>query len=119
MHPFSMTRLLPSALVLTVLVFASHARADNPEANDDLANQLLPLETRSVGLETNPSLFKSVVDEINGFSPEASENSANIDVLGAGFFEGLVDENGDVDLPLGITVFEAMGTTSVGFGGDF
>ncbi|MBD2231624.1 hypothetical protein [Phormidium tenue] len=31
----------------------------------------------------------------------------------------LVDESGEVNLPLGLTVYDAMGTTSVGFGSKF
>jgi hypothetical protein len=66
----------------------------------------------------DPGLFKSAAYRINGFqdSQEASEDSGILDM---GFLEGLVDENGDVDLPLGITIFDAMGATSVGFGGEF
>lgn len=31
----------------------------------------------------------------------------------------LVDESGELNLPLGLTVYDAMGTTSVGFGSKF
>lgn len=31
----------------------------------------------------------------------------------------LVDESGELTLPLGLTVYDAMGTTSVGFGSKF
>lgn len=31
----------------------------------------------------------------------------------------LIDESGEVNLPLGLTVYDAMGTTSVGFGSKF
>lgn len=119
----SARRLLFLTLCLTGLVFAGHARAESPvavpEADNSLANNLLPLETRSVGIETDAGIFQSVTNDINNSNRSASENSENTDVLGAGFLEDLVDEDGNVELPLGITVFEAMGTTSVGFGGDF
>lgn len=116
-------RLLVLTLCLTGLAFAGHARAESPEtvpeADNSLANNLLPLETRSVGIEPDAGIFQSVTNDINNNNRSASENSENTDVLGAGFLEDLVDEDGNVELPLGITVFEAMGTTSVGFGGDF
>ena len=35
------------------------------------------------------------------------------------FLNDLVDESGEVNLPLGLTVYDAMGTTSVGFGSKF
>lgn len=31
----------------------------------------------------------------------------------------LIDESGELNLPLGLTVYDAMGTTSVGFGSKF
>jgi len=119
MNIFSMVRILPSMLVLSALVMADAAYADRPEADSSLANSLLPLETRSLSVQTDPGLFKSVANDINTFNPEASENSDISDLLGSGFLEGLVDEDGNVELPLGITVFDAMGTTSIGFGGNF
>jgi len=119
MNIFSMVRILPSMLVLSALVMTDAAYADRPEADSSLANSLLPLETRSLSVQTDPGLFKSVANDINTFNPEASENSDISDLLGSGFLEGLVDEDGNVELPLGITVFDAMGTTSIGFGGNF
>lgn len=31
----------------------------------------------------------------------------------------LLDESGELRLPLGLTVYDAMGTTSIGFGSEF
>jgi hypothetical protein len=33
--------------------------------------------------------------------------------------DGLLDEQGELNLPLGLTVYDAMGTTSIGFGTKF
>jgi len=119
----SSQRILFVALCLTGLAFTSPAHAESPtsepQIDNSLASNLLPLKTRSVGLETDAGIFEAVANDINHQHQTASENSENTDVLGAGFLEELVDENGDIELPLGITVFEAMGTTSVGFGSDF
>ncbi|MGG6239000.1 hypothetical protein ACQ4N7_10200 [Nodosilinea sp. AN01ver1] len=41
------------------------------------------------------------------------------DSLQMPFLNDLVDESGEVNLPLGLTVYDAMGTTSVGFGTKF
>ncbi|PSR18960.1 hypothetical protein C8255_04790 [filamentous cyanobacterium CCP3] len=41
------------------------------------------------------------------------------DSLQMPFLNDLVDESGEVNLPLGLTVYDAMGTTSVGFGSKF
>jgi len=116
-------RILFVALCLTGLAFMSPAHAESPtsepQVDDSLASNLLPLETRSVGLEMDTGMFQSVANDINQDHQAAAENSENTDVLGAGFLDELVDENGDVELPLGITIFEAVGTTSVGFGSDF
>ncbi len=50
--------------------------------------------------------------------PEDSFTTVN-DVIPAGLLDGLLDEDGELNLPLGLTVYDAMGTTSVGIGTDF
>jgi hypothetical protein len=50
------------------------------------------------------------------------ESSGNPDFLGSldiPLLNGLLDESGELQLPLGLTVYDAMGTTSVGFGTSF
>jgi hypothetical protein len=51
----------------------------------------------------------------NSALPDLAEQLPFIDDLIGNF----VDESGDVRLPMGLTVYDAMGTTSVGFGGTF
>ena len=109
------TTILPSISLLSALVLGFPAHA-NSSSN---AGQLLPLESRSVAVEVDPSLHEAAANEINEFDPSQSESSGLTDVLDAGLFEGLIDENGEMDLPMGITVFDSMGAASVGFGGDF
>lgn len=110
-----LSTVLSTFSLLSVLAMSLPAEA-NPRDN---AAQLLPLESRSVIVQVDPDLYKSVAYEINTDEPTQSDSRGIADALGAGFLEDLVDDNGDVNLPLGITVFDAMGTTSVGFGGDF
>lgn len=104
---------------MSALIFIGALQASSASANEALADSLLPLENRSVDIQGDPELFKSVANQINASYQSTSEESDITDLLGAGFLEGLVDENGEVELPLGITVFDAMGMTSVGFGGSF
>ena len=118
MRLFSTIQLFASVTCLAVLSTVSSALADDSSAKADVANNLLPLEVRSADMPVNNTLLESVADRIN--NPEAtSESSTATDVLGAGLVDDFVDENGDVNLPLGLTVFDAMGTTSIGFGGNF
>jgi ABC-type transport system substrate-binding protein len=106
---------LSSVSLLAMLFLGLPAEADTTEGS----SQLLPLESRSLSIEVDPNRFDSAANEINAFDPEQSGAADLADILNAGFLEGLVDEDGDVNLPLGLTIFDAMGTTSVGFGEDF
>ncbi len=69
----------------------------------------------------HPDRLAAVASAINQASqPSATEAVPDIsDVIDLSFVEQFVDEDGEVRLPLGITVYEAMGTPSIGFGGKF
>lgn len=69
----------------------------------------------------SPDLLRSVANNINNAEqPENESNAPDIsDVIDLSFIEQFIDEDGNVNLPLGLTVYEAMGTTSIGFGGTF
>jgi hypothetical protein len=103
---------------MTVFVSLGSAVAFPLAAAAD-ADTLLPLEPRRVVVQVDSSLLNSAVQESNAYRLEKSDSDALSELIGPDVLGDLVDENGDVDLPLGITVFDAMGTTSVGFGGDF
>ena len=62
-----------------------------------------------------------IAEQINRqLGAEEEDNLTTIDsIIPDGFLDGLVDENGEVNLPLGLTVYDAMGTTSIGFGSKF
>ncbi|MBE9137780.1 hypothetical protein IQ254_11350 [Nodosilinea sp. LEGE 07088] len=51
--------------------------------------------------------------QANSGTPDVIE-SLNIPLL-----DDLLDESGNLNLPLGLTVYDAMGTTSIGFGSEF
>ncbi|MEM9815362.1 MAG: hypothetical protein AAF827_02965 [Cyanobacteria bacterium P01_D01_bin.6] len=119
MRALTISQILASATFLSVLAFAQSAWADSMTTETNVANSLLPLEIRSVGVQTDANSLNSVANEINNSDEESAENADITDLFDASFFESLIDENGNIDLPLGVTVFEAMGTTSIGFGSDF
>ncbi|MGB5972429.1 MAG: hypothetical protein WBG38_03880 [Nodosilinea sp.] len=48
---------------------------------------------------------------------ESSSTSSVTDSLP--FLDDLIDESGELNLPLGLTVYDTMGTTSVGIGSEF
>ncbi|WP_156119868.1 hypothetical protein [Leptolyngbya sp. KIOST-1] len=50
---------------------------------------------------------------------ESSNTETLLDSLQIPFLNDLLDESGSLNLPLGLTVYDAMGTTSVGFGSTF
>ncbi|MGF1459468.1 MAG: hypothetical protein ACFBSG_10625 [Leptolyngbyaceae cyanobacterium] len=108
-----------TAFVAT-LAISGAAIADNESTTENtVAGSLLPLENRSMEIQLDPELYNSAAHEVNTLEPGSNESADIADFLGADFLGDLIDENGDVNLPLGITVFEAMGTTSLGFGGKF
>lgn len=115
MNILTLAKAVPFASMFVAVIFSTSAQA-NPS---DGAAQLLPLETRALAIEQDTNLYDYVADDINNPDEESANTSDITDLFGAGFLEGLVNENGDVELPLGITVFDAMGTTSVGFGSEF
>ncbi len=82
--------------------------------------QLLPLETRAMEASPDPERLKSVATEVNEAAFGAEEDTEDLfDLVNSPLLEGLVDEDGEINLPLGITVFSTLGDPSVGFGGRF
>lgn len=125
-----------STVSLSVINLPAQANATGTAAD------LLPLDARSVPAAPLPDQFKAVKTVNASIKPEATYRpdllrsvASNVnpnghpdqavatpdigDFIDLSFFEQFIDEHGNVDLPLGITVYEAMGQTSIGFGGDF
>lgn len=75
----------------------------------------LAVESRS---QDNLNRLASEVDQRVG-PQESGGIGALADSLQMPFLNDLVDESGELNLPLGLTVYDAMGTTSVGFGSKF
>ena len=104
-----------STMSLSVLGLPAFA-----EPEGSRSSQLLPLEAQTVTVETDPNRLETVTDDINESARPEEDGATDItDVLGADFIDDFVDEDGDVNLPMGLTVFSSLGTTSIGFGSDF
>ncbi|MEO0985625.1 MAG: hypothetical protein AAFY20_08760 [Cyanobacteria bacterium J06639_14] len=103
-----------SAVSLSLLSLPATAEPDRG------SSQLLPLEAQTMTVETDPHRLESVADDINtSAQPEEKDSEDITDVIGADFIDDIVDEDGDVKLPMGLTIFSTLGTTSIGFGSDF
>ena len=100
-------------MVMSVLILPGYAEPDSD------SNRLLPLEARNMSVETDPERLQTVTEEINASTRQDAGNSDGSDVIGSELLDSLVDEDGDLSLPLGITVFSTLGDPAVGFGGDF
>ncbi|MEM8543695.1 MAG: hypothetical protein AAGF66_06860 [Cyanobacteria bacterium P01_H01_bin.119] len=104
--------------------WANPAQPSTSPSQAQPVDALYPLEARQLEIEPDDTLMTTAASQIN--STVGSSNAQGVDILDAigspeldALIDGLVDENGDVALPLGLTVFETMGDPSVGFGGRF
>jgi len=126
-----------STVSLSVLSVPAHADSTGTAAD------LLPLDSQGITVETvpdqlkalktstsssikpeatySPDMLRTVANNVNDTSrQDEKEDTPDIgDLIDLSFVEQFLDENGNVDLPMGITVYEAMGQTSIGFGADF
>lgn len=125
-----------STVSLSVMSAAAQAQSTGTAAD------LLPLDPNGVSMDTLPDQLKTVGSVSVNVKPEATYSpemlnavASNInrtnqgsdeddtpdigDLIDLSFVEQFIDEDGNVDLPLGITVYEAMGQTSIGFGTEF
>lgn len=108
---------LPFAALLPLLA-SLPAWADAPKMGD--ANRLLPLEARRMDVANTLDSLNTISNQINRQAMGEDEASPNIaDALSLPWLEGMLDDEGNVNLPLGITVFDTMGDFSVGIGSDF
>ncbi|MBD0335843.1 MAG: hypothetical protein ICV62_10165 [Cyanobacteria bacterium Co-bin13] len=84
------------------------------------ANDLLPLELRAVSGEYDANNLSTVADQVNQSMTPAETGVVSVtDVVQLPFLEDLLNENGDIALPMGLTVFTTLGDPSIGFGSNF
>lgn len=92
---------------------------------DTLPDQLKVVGSVSANVKPeatySPEMLNAVASNINHPNQGSDEDDTPDigDLIDLSFVEQFIDEDGNVDLPLGITVYEAMGQTSIGFGTDF
>jgi len=125
-----------STVSLSAMSLSAHAQTTGTAAD------LLPLNPHGVSVDTAPNQLKAAGGVSVTLKPEATYSpdmlqavASNInqsnqstaaddtpdigDLVDLSFVEQFIDEDGNLDLPLGITVYEAMGQTSIGFGAEF
>ena len=101
------------ALSLTVAFTCSASWASTP------SQKLMPLEARALGETGNGNDFGGIEAQINRNLRSSQEGEDNLlDALNIPLVDQLLDDDGQVTLPLGVTVFGSMGDPSVGFGAD-
>ncbi|TVQ15217.1 MAG: hypothetical protein EA368_00475 [Leptolyngbya sp. DLM2.Bin27] len=83
-------------------------------------NPLTMADALAVG-HHSPDHLSSLADKMGRqVGPQAtSETNDFLESLNIPLLSDLLDESGEFRMPLGLTVYDAMGTTSVGFGTTF
>lgn len=112
---------LLAAAVLGVGSVPTAALASGPTPADQ------PLGTMAGTAEPehpSPERLNRVADDIHQRMGGSQTSTTSItDAFQSPFLDdlldGLLDERGELNLPLGLTVYDAMGTTSIGFGTKF
>lgn len=120
-----------SALSGSAQAYSTGTAADLlPLDAHDIAIEAMPDQLKAVGRISatvkpeatyRPEMLQAIASNINQTN-QASDAAATPDIgdlVDLSFVEQFIDEDGNVDLPLGITVYEAMGQTSIGFGAEF
>ncbi|NMF86091.1 hypothetical protein [Nodosilinea sp. P-1105] len=87
-------------------------------------DQELPIAEVTSRDRHSPESLNRVAETMNRRLKAPGETTPTItDALQSSFLDdlldGLLDEQGELNLPMGLTVYDAMGTTSVGVGTEF
>ncbi|TVP64134.1 MAG: hypothetical protein EA342_17000 [Leptolyngbya sp. LCM1.Bin17] len=96
------------------------AIASSPPAPD----QELPIAEVTSRDRLSPESLNRVGEAMNRQLNAPGDTTPTItDALQSSFLDdlldGLLDEQGELNLPMGLTVYDAMGTTSIGVGTEF
>lgn len=107
--------LLTAATALVSGVMTSAVWAN--DVDHGAANALMPLETKTLGVQADPSLMATVAERVNQSAFAEAEPSDDIlSAIDPTLLDDILDEDGNLALPLGLTVFSCMGDPSIGFG---
>jgi hypothetical protein len=114
---------LLTALPLVLISGLSPARA-NPSV--DLSTNAISISMSDVVLGDAPHspvtlnrLANQMTLQINAPNAPGQPASFGLEELNLPFLDDLLDEDGNVQLPLGLTLYNTMGDTSIGFGSKF
>lgn len=110
-------RLTAFCLTVGLTCPAAIASTNVPEIR---ARGLMPLEARALGEVENDSNLDTIAARINrSVTSSDSQPEGLLDPQDIPIVKDLVDSEGNVNLPMGIRVYDTMGDMSVGFGSDF
>ncbi|HEY9761821.1 MAG TPA: hypothetical protein V6D07_04810 [Trichocoleus sp.] len=104
-------------LGITSVLIPSAALANS---STEGAYGLLPLESRVISADYESNPLDTVANQINQVvAPSTEEQESITDVVKLPLLDQILDENGKVNLPMGLTVFTTLGDPSIGFGSNF
>lgn len=113
---------LGSVVFLGLVSFPGIVQA-NPTSGETtrMETSILPsMEEVVVTDQQDPNNLAQISNRINRrVNPPDPDTFKISDIIQTPILDGLLDENGQVNLPLGIRVYDTMGDLSVGFGSDF
>jgi hypothetical protein len=108
---------LTATLILGVVSFAAPAHANFLSTVPRQAPTMEELVV--LGPERAAVLDRLEVSIEDSMAP-SNENITTVgDVIQSPLLDGLLDEDGELNLPLGLTIYDTMGDTSIGFGTEF
>jgi hypothetical protein len=98
--------------------FAMPAQADSLQPMPRRAPSMQ--EVVVLGPARSVTLDRLAQDIQQNIQAPAEDNVTTIDeAFQSSFIDDFLDDNGDFSLPLGLTVYDTMGDTSIGFGTQF
>lgn len=102
-----------------VLAICGTTRPSVAAPHDLQTTPMTMADALSVERHSQESLNRLASDVDQQIGPQESQGARDGNSLQIPFLDALLDESGELNLPLGLTVYDAMGTTSVGFGSTF
>jgi hypothetical protein len=108
---------LVATAMLGVGGFAMAAHANSLEPTP---REISSMEHVVVAEPQRSVVLNQLADEIRGRIGTSDDNITTVDeAIQLPMLDGLLDEDGELNLPLGLTVYNTMGDTSIGFGTEF
>jgi hypothetical protein len=107
-----------ATVMIGVVGLATSAHADSLQPSPRRAPSMQEIVT--LGSARSVTFDRLAEDIKQKIHAPAEDNIITIDeAFQSSFINDFLDDNGDFNLPLGITVYDTMGDTSIGFGTQF